>query len=254
MGTSSPHWWHQVSREWMMARKDHLTGSEVASLHAALMKATEKSKKAGLVPAFVKLWGKKHSSAEPNLLSTGAAARGHILEPYAIEAYMEEAAIGQAFHWDDCLIHNGLIAFSPDGLDVPQPPDVVSIDIKEFEPPTVLFEIKSYEEDHHYECLFSEDKMSALFKSERQQMAVGMYVCPSIETACLILFNPDVYEGHRMKVIKYTREDLENELKGVEEVLDMWKKTDEVMKTTNFGWEVNITSDQIWEEAYGSNC
>ena len=82
------HWYHEVSEDWLKARKNFLTATDIVGLIPEY-KRYKKNGKAGIPPAFAALWEKKHSDIAVDPRSYKDAARGHILEPYAVYTYNE---------------------------------------------------------------------------------------------------------------------------------------------------------------------
>ena len=98
-------WRHEVSPQWLQARKDVITATELASCISAYNRANEKQKAGDvLFPAFAQLWAEKQSIKEPDAWSKGPAARGHIAEPYAIDDWNENYPDEYFYHWDDTII------------------------------------------------------------------------------------------------------------------------------------------------------
>lgn len=225
-------WEHCVDYEWFKARQDHLTASEIVKLVPFT-----KTGRARTVSDDDRLaiMAKKWANIDPDdCWSTGAAARGHILEPYAIEAYNQMVDEGgysmpRLVHWDDQLIYDdsvkdprGSLAFSPDALDVLPPTQGVSLPFSSFSPsairePRALGEVKCYGDDRHILTACA-DKM---LLEERWQIATGMAVCPTIDDGYLILYNPRM-RLRKLYVIHYTRAELAKELDIVEQVHEDW--------------------------------
>ncbi len=208
-------WKHTVNLEWMEARQRHLTASEVRQLIP--FTATGRSRKI-TDETYMKIFSKKIIKlTEEDCKSYGAAARGHLLEPFAIDS--ANGILGTSLqHWDDVLVtaKDHVLAYSPDSLDVtcPRNPGVI------FDPgPKVMGEVKSYGVDRHLECAMK-PKMEL---EERWQIATAMAVSPSMEKAYLILYNPDLNEmSLQVCVHEYERDELEDEMKTILEVEQEW--------------------------------
>lgn len=232
-------WRHEVSVDWLNARRDVITATELISLRSGFSKLT-KAQKAGaqVAPAFAALWGLKHSVMDPDPASYGPAARGHFLELYAISDYIKNTGESY-FHWDDCIICNNGLGFSPDATNLPQPyiGDVVRLDVKHgslvgeskkrkgFDAissamPTSILEIKSYGIENHMKNLVTPD--NAL--KERYQIAAAMMVIPTLEEGKLVQYCPQL-ESFSMFCRTYSRDDLEDEILNLSEILDVWNKT-----------------------------
>ena len=225
-------WRHEVSIDWLKARRDVVTATELVGLKSGFTKLT-KAQSAGtkVAPAFAALWGQKHSNMEPDPVSYGAAARGHFMESYAVEDYVR--ATGKEFyHWDDCIICNNGLGFSPDAMDIIQKYPDVKLEVKrgslesadgkreQVVMPKSILEIKSYGIDNHMKNMVV-DKMSL---KERYQIAVAMMVLPTIEEGTLVQYCP-MLEEFSMFARTYTREELEDEINELSEILDVWNKT-----------------------------
>ena len=139
-------WRHEASLEWLDARRSVLTASEIVKLQPALRKYRKEvaADPAYLPPAFVAMWARKNTEL-------------------AVKDFNAELESPFLYHWDDCVVKNGVIGFSPDALDVPQPPNgepecSVGMGGLQFEDgvvplPVEGMEIKSYEPGHHMECV-----------------------------------------------------------------------------------------------------
>lgn len=225
-------WMHKVDEQWLKERRNVVTATELVHLVPEFKRAEKAGRTNEVWPAFAALWEQKHSEIEPDPYSFKAAARGHYCEPYAIESWNKQTSV-KMYHWDDCIICNNGLGFSPDGMNIEQPStncvrlDIdgksmvgkgVRIDLM----PTSLVEVKSYDIDHHTKSMVS-NKMSKQLESERMQMAVAMMVVPTLEEVNLILFCPPA--RHSMAVRTYTKEELSDEISLLEKVLSMWQVT-----------------------------
>lgn len=230
-------WRHEVSVDWLKARRDVITATELVGLMSGFTKLT-KAQKAGtqVAPAFAALWGQKHSVMDPDPVSYGAAARGHFMEPYAVEDYVLLSG-EEYYHWDDCIICNNGLGFSPDAMDISMkhnPTHEVRMDISKGKltsrhggktyiaesMPKKILEIKSYGIDNHMKNMVM-DKMQL---KERYQIAVAMMVIPTLEEGTLVQYCPQL-ESFSMFCRKYTRTDLEDDIAKLSEILDVWQKT-----------------------------
>lgn len=223
-------WVHSVDPEWLKARKEVITATELVSMRTGKTKWT-KDQKSGkeVIPSFAGLWAKKHCTVPDSPYSTGAAARGHILEPFAIQEYNDFT--GSDFkHWDDCIIVNGMVGFSPDAMDIEQPAwsgvrlEVVKGKLangdKSIQSPKEILEIKSYGAENHVKnMVLPKDRLS-----EKWQIAVAMLVLPKLEKGTLVQYCPQISE-FGMFTRTWTRDELEDEIEELEEILSMWEKT-----------------------------
>jgi len=245
-------WEHQTSTDWLLARKEAITATELISLIPDY-KRWRKAGGMGIAPAFAALWAEKVSTSIPDPMSYGDAARGHIMEPYAVEQYVNNT--GEFFyHWDDCIIINGGAGFSPDALDTPQPDGFVKLYIdgdmiidenNEVEgiKPSAMLEIKSYQPKHHIKNMLAlPDELP-----ERMQIAHAMMVCPSIEVGTLVFFCPSL-ERFSMFTREYTRDDLKEEIELCQDILSLWNKTVIEMKKLPQMMTSKITEEEIYNE------
>lgn len=193
-------WRHEVGKDWLDARRNYLTSTDIKGLLP--FTKTGRPRKV-TKDDYAKLILDKQRVVRPEeRLSTGMAARGHILEPYAIARYNQLVINGnlkkhfgrefpKMYHWDDTLIHSpSCLAFSPDGMCVPQAgvykqPDlgVINFGLDEVE---AIIEVKSYGPAAFYDALNADaDKLE-----ERWQLATAMAVLPSCSLAVLAIYNP----------------------------------------------------------------
>lgn len=206
-------WKHKCSLAWMQERQKYLTASDVKALLP--FTATGRPKKI-TDEDYLRVYAKKAIYlTDDDCISKGAAARGHILEPYAIEEYNSNRRplMPELFHWDDVVIAKGprnYLAYSPDALDVPMPGR---------SKPLSLGEVKCYAPERH---LFT--AMTGRMKcEERWQVATAMAVSPTIETARLILFNPDIKDKkNRLFIKSWSRQELWEEIEAIEDVERNW--------------------------------
>lgn len=154
-------------------------------------------------------------------VSTGAAARGHILEPYAIEAFNEFASrAGMTLrlkHWDDIVVHTSnktVLAYSPDAMDTDPPHDRV---ICNHPYAMTLGEVKSYSAERHLTSICTPKKEL----EERWQIATAMAADELIEDAWLIFFNPSLKTNH-IGLFHYMRGELLDEIDIVNQVANDW--------------------------------
>lgn len=213
-------WKHECDLDWLRARQQFLTATDIKDL----LPFTKTGRKRDIDDAtYMKVMSRKLCMlTEADCKSYGAAARGHILEPFAIDMFnrryrWESLTIN---HWDDCIVTRsgsveeyGLtLAFSPDGLDCTQPSSVVTQGIE----PTVIAEVKSYGADKHYVTAITDKKEI----EERWQIATAMVVCPTIKRAYLLLFNPSVAD--KLFIHSYDRKDLLGEIAVIEQIEKDW--------------------------------
>ena len=217
-------WFHKCDLDWLKARQRCLTATDVKEL----LPVTKTGRKRFIGDEqYLKVLSRKLVNlTEEDCLSTGAAARGHILEPYAIDRYNEEDFGGNEWldHWDNVVISKdrdvwGGLAFSPDAMNV----DQLSTTIKHWlssdewlEDLTAIGEVKSYAAEKHLTCGHTQkDELE-----ERWQIATAMAVCPQIQIAYLLFYNPSMIE--QLYIVDYDRADLVDEIAIVEQIEQDW--------------------------------
>ena len=208
-------WKHKCSLDWLRERQKYLTASDIKSLIP--LTKTGRPRKIDDIDRLKLLAKKQVELTEDDCWSYGAAARGHLLEPYAIDAlndwFIYRGATKQTFyHWDDELITlpGRDIAFSPDAMDIPQFHGEDAM-------PTKIAEVKCYSPDRHIATAFTMKNEI----EERWQIATAMALLDTIEEAYLVLFNPSMRKN-RLFIIQYTRKDLESEIETITKVELDW--------------------------------
>lgn len=203
-------WYHKTSIEWMRARQRYLTATDIKALLPVTK--TGRNRKITDEDYLKVLANKMVEITEDDCVSTGAMARGHLLEPFAVDA-LNTLLEGKEFfyHWDDYVYPDEdlIMAFSPDAMNI-------TVDDKGS--PTAIAEIKSYNPERHIVTAFT-DKMEI---EERWQIAVAMAVEPNVERGYLVLFNPAM-KFRKIYSIRYSREDLKEEIEKVLEVKEGWR-------------------------------
>lgn len=211
-------WKHKVSLDWMKERQSYLTASDVKNL--VPVTKTGRNRVVTDLDRVKVMSHKMVNITEDDCWSYDAAARGHLLEPYAVAAYNDlaltdpELGLSTVFHWDDKLLQkNGInhLAYSPDALDVPMS-DKDAVDNV-----TALVEVKCYNAEKHLTTMYTEKKQL----EERWQIATAMAVSPTIEKACLVLFHPGM-KFRKLVVIGFTRSELVDEIAIVNKVETEW--------------------------------
>lgn len=204
-------WEHVTKLEWLNARRSCLTATDIKDLLPVT-----KTGRVRHIDKFdyIKVLARKITLVDPeDCKSSGAMARGHMLEPYAIEYFNDKYGIKNGcvlHHWDDAVIAknmnmSGFLGFSPDAMDVEQKTDDVILrgDVVK---PKYIGEVKSYSADRHMIC--GNTPKGEL--EERWQIAAAMATCESIERAYLIFFHPRC--TCQEYVVIYDRKDLEKEI------------------------------------------
>ncbi|MBQ2059596.1 MAG: hypothetical protein II488_07455 [Firmicutes bacterium] len=230
------NWEHRVSQEWLVARRDVLTASEIKSLIPEWKRLAKKPLKPGEIsPGFAGLWCQKNTDSIPDPVSWGAAARGHYMEPYAVETYNRFLG-GEVFHhWDDCVIKSNGLGFSPDAMDVKQENPGVECRLAkgklryasgaEIPAPKRILEIKSYEPLHHMKSILK-DKMD---HEELIQVAVAFAVLPKLEEATLLFYCPDA--PYPAVFFEYGRDELKDEIERIEQISSFYATQSKLLES-----------------------
>ena len=224
-------WKHRCGLDWLKSRRNYLTASEIKRLIP--LTATGRPRTITDFDRMKIMANKLVTLTEEDCMSYGAAARGHIMEPYAIDslnAMLKDMGVKEYFYWwDDDLVtvEDRSLAFSPDAMDVK--------DIDDIKFATAIAEVKSYSNEKHIAIAYTPKDMI----EERWQIAVSMALCPNIDHGYLVLFNPKMML-ERLFLIKYDRDELKKEIDTILSVEADWN---EFVNTKMFG---RPTSGAIW--------
>ena len=212
-------WKHVCSMDWMKARQQCLTATDVKDL----LPITKTGRKRVIGDEqYLKVLSRKLVNIEEDdCISTGAAARGHILEPYAIDRYNEEDFGGNEWlwHWDDIVITRqnhvyGGLAFSPDAMD--HDPKNIKTNMIAITGIKTIGEVKSYSAENHLARAYTpKDELE-----ERWQLATAMAVCEDIQTAYLMFYNPSMRT--QLYIADFNRSDLQDEIDMILDVEEKW--------------------------------
>ena len=182
-------WYHEVSEDWLRQRQNVLTATDVVRLYPEY-KRYLKSDPGTVMPGFAALWAEKMSDVELDTSSVGEAARGHVFEPWAVDAWNKQVS-HKMYHWDDVIICNDGVGFSPDAMDVEYHGSSARMDVNGMtmigtdgvmqDCPGAVLEIKSYAPHHHMKCCMK----PKLEQDELLQVAVPFVVFPHLE--CILL-------------------------------------------------------------------
>lgn len=248
-------WKHDVSADWLITRRYFLCASDIRNLLADYKRIKEGKIELMQAQQFAKVYGSKQVT-EVDTSSYGPMARGHIMEPYAVDEY--NTWRGTDFHWwDDKIITNFSLGFSPDALDIPPVPGVQAI-MREtdgklataagmVDAPTAMLEIKSYEAGNHYQRKMAFAAGQPL--EERWQIACGMAVCNTIEEGTVLFYAPqcdDMFE------VTYLKDHLEKEIETIREIDGMWNefcnKADRIKSQGTYETEAHIHDLYLLDE------
>lgn len=240
-------WYHEVSAEWLKARQAVLTATDVAGLLPEYKRYLKAGSPDVPTPGFSALWCRKHSDTYLDTGSAEAAARGHIMEPYAIDSWNQQA-VPTFYHWDDCIICKDIFGFSPDGMVVPQLTNDVSFNVTSdgkfmvaasqmhYDTPSEVMEIKCYDPAQHMKAIV-EDRME---HKELMQIAMSFVVLQNLEAVRLVWFCPGTPIS--MFTEKYTRDDLHDQIKWILEIGEVYLKCDRY-------WQKKISDEPASLEA-----
>lgn len=226
------NWRHECKLDWLKARQAHLTATDIKDLLPVTK--TGRKRTIGDLDYLKVLARKTCALTEDDCISTGAAARGHILEPYAIAMFNEEYApnwgVEPLYHWDDALIASTFkvpmsLSYSPDAMSFPQDIEELKSLIDGENPvrlipkgnTKIIGEVKSYYGEKHVIC-GNTPKMEL---EERWQIATAMVVDSSIENGYLIFYNPSM--DMQMFVVEYSRSDLIDEMDTIRDIEKDWQ-------------------------------
>lgn len=216
-------WKHRVNKDWLMARTHYLTASSIKNI-LPITETGRKRSQAQIEANMMKAVSNMMTEFIPDddCISTGAAARGHLLEPIAIEEANNAKNFG-LYHWDDIILVKGLLGWSPDAMSIPQNGHLKKSCIYDIEKqgtpcPASIGEVKSYLMERHIASVYTDKKDCP----ERWQLAVGMALLKQCQYANLIFFNPD--SNVRLAVKTYSRQDLEEEIEMVKEAEESFRE------------------------------
>lgn len=246
-------WSHNVGELWLAARREHLMASEVKNLITDYKRIKAGKIKLPNALQFAKVYGSK-MNCDIDTSSFGAMARGHIMEPYAVEEY-NRINDTKFYQWDDKLITRGVVGFSPDAMDIPQLPGtkmVVNLDDELVDKngnanpgPNEILEIKSYEAGQAFQRLSMIGRDEPL--EERWQIATAMAVCYTIKTGTIMFYLPQC--GLEFSK-QYDRADLIDEIDVVMDIAKMWNQYTEYMDCVMMPMtgSTTISEDQIYSD------
>ena len=214
-------WQHEVDPDWLRARHKYLTATDIVKLWPAAKKWKRGD---SMPPTFIGLWMDKHSNCDVNPVSFDAAARGHCMEPFAV---LDANVLKQKnfHHWDDVVIHNGSLGFSPDAMNIPQPLLPVDVDYTDpcIEAVSEIMEVKCFAPYHHGQCVVSGPE-----KDQRIQIAMAFKVLPDLQRAYITYYCPGAYID--IHVSEFHRNDLAEEFGMIDRVVDIWNCLTDMLK------------------------
>ena len=213
-------WYHECDLAWLKARQEFLTATDVKELLP--LTKTGRKRAIGIENYLKVLAGKMHVLTERDCISTGAAARGHVLEPYAIDLFDHRCGFSPLYHWDDLVISrpgqpSGGLAFSPDAMDCPMPlASGAVIEADRFPDDIRIGEVKAYSPERHMIAGYTPKEEL----EERWQIATAMAVCEKIKVAYLLFYNPSM--ANQLYIVEYDRNDLVSEIDVVLGIEQDW--------------------------------
>lgn len=256
-------WHHEVDPTWLEARRHVLTATDIVNLLPEYKRWVKAKDPDALPPGFSALWCQKATEGFDEVDSWNAAARGHVMEPYAIEDWnMQCLPIFE--HWDDCIIVRNGVGFSPDAMTIPQyqvfPALQVSKDgnmlyrsDKKFEQPSpaMIMEVKCYEPANHMKALCVKDKLD---HKEAWQIATAFYVLPKLMEAKLLWYCPNA--PFPMHVESYTRVELKDMIDTICKIVELYDKVDNhweaILKGSDPVMEAHFDEQGIYDEFVAS--
>lgn len=245
-------WRHNVGEKWLQARRRYLTASEVKSLITEWRRISSGKMKLSESRQMAKLYGEKRVLL-PDTFSSGAMARGHVMEPFAVDEcnkLLSDRMESYRYNWwDDRIIARGEVAFSPDALDIPCFRGTGGIVLNDgyidtvqgvVEGPTRVLEIKSYSAGTHYQR--RSDIVTGQKIEERWQIAMAMHVCPTIETGTVMFYAPQC-SSEFFKV--YERSDLEEEMRMIADIEKAWSTYKEIVNSWSGEYQTTYSEEFI---------
>lgn len=210
-------WEHRCSLDWLRERQRYLTASDIKSLLPVTK--TGRSRTVTDLDMIKVMSSKMIELTEEDCMSYGAAARGHLLEPYAIDALnemlleMNGSEAEKFYWWDDEVVSlpGRSLAFSPDAM------NVTMDDVDPAGDVTAIAEVKSYSPEKHITTAYTPKREI----EERWQIATAMALLPNIDHAYLVLFNPKMKQ-RKTFVIRFDRSDLLHEIDIILDVEKSW--------------------------------
>jgi len=240
-------WIYNVSADWLEARKSYLTATDIAGLLPAwkrYLKSKDPKKDEKIIPEFAALWASKCSTVEVDTEApSSAAARGHIMEPWAIESWNAQAD-PKMHHWDDCVIHNGILGFSPDAMTIAQLDSRCELGVKEYpwlRNADEIMEIKCYENANHMKAVI-EDRME---HKELMQVAMAFCVLPNLKKARILWFNPDAPISMHTEV--YDADDLHDQCRWITEIAEEYIKQRDKCRKIPHNLKAQCTEKEVWD-------
>lgn len=239
-------WHHEVSAEWLKARQQVITATDIAGLLPEYKRYVKAGSPEVPTPGFSALWCRKHSDVHLDTSSSDAAARGHVMEPYAINDLRRHLL--KAWHWDDCVVVNGIMGCSPDGMDVP--PAYGRVCMPHDDPRIVsassVYEVKCYSPEQHMKSLV-ENHME---HKELLQLATAFAVMPNLDRGYLVWYCPGAPIS--MHVEEYCRDELEEQIDTAIAIAGVYGKCDrfwqEKLSVHKPGFQATYTEDEIYKE------
>lgn len=245
-------WHHEVDPRWLKARKQCLTATDIVNLLPEYKRMMKRPGEISL--GCASLLAEKLSDSELDCSSVNAAARGHVLEPYAVEEFnynYDNSMHTNWYHWDDRLIYDDSVvkgfplAFSPDALPIRQPKKIkipavqYGLDqVKE------LLEIKCYEPKKYMQAFLADPKDL----NERYQITVGMMLLENCITGYLFFYCPTLKQMP-MFCRKYSRNTMGKEIETVEGIYKMFNDTaSQISKQIPQTNQALYTEDQIYQD------
>lgn len=251
-------WHHEVDPLWLEARRHALTATDIVNLLPEYKRWVKAKDPDALPPGFSALWCQKATDGFDDPSSYNAAARGHIMEPYAIADWNDQA-MPQFEHWDDCIIIRNGVGFSPDAMTVPQYQVFPALGVSkdgtklyrsdgsfEMQSPAMIMEVKCYEPHNHMKALCVKDKLE---HKEVMQIATAFYVLPKLQEAKILWYCPNA--PFPMHVETYSRDELEELLSTIDSIVSLYAKVDCYWESMLKGRDDFLLAKHTEDEIYG---
>lgn len=244
-------WSHEVSANWLEARKSVLTATDVSGLMPEYKRYLKRGDPDAISPGFAALWCAKHTHGLTDTGSSDAAARGHVMEPYAVGDWNEQAS-PTFYHWDDCVIRNGVLGFSPDAMTVRQAYVYPSMEVNakgnaiiasgkySLPTPAEVMEVKCYSPEQHMKAII-EDRME---HKELMQLAMAFAVLPNLEKARLLWYCPGA--PCSMFTEEYTADDLHDQVRWIVEIAEVYMAQAKLCEKVASRYSAKHTEEEIW--------
>jgi hypothetical protein len=234
-------YYHEVKEDWLKARINYLTASDIKTLLVQ-----SKTQIMGFPSKYFDVWSEKSTRAF-DVTSYGAAARGHILEPIAIQEYNKVALSTRSLaHIDDVLItsRHSLVAFSPDALQFKAVSPGVQHDAELYGDVEYGGEVKCFSLAGHYKNMIE----GHIDKDIQIQLATAFYILPNLQSMYLILFNPKA--NRQLHYVEVKRNKLSSIIDRIWDIEHVYQEFCDCMQESEIAQSTDIESEEKLLEWY----